>query len=138
MAGRNAARRAWLAILAVGFAQIQSAPAHAGEPNLHIEVTPSAVAQEVQLVEHDFGRGESSGWHIHHGVELAYVLKGEIRLSVAGKAPVVLHAGDSFEVARDTPHEATNIGSGQAALIISYLIDKGVPGKIPVATPAGQ
>ncbi|HEY3798030.1 MAG TPA: cupin domain-containing protein [Caulobacteraceae bacterium] len=117
----------WLAPLA----------ARAAEPNLHVDVTPSAVPQEVQLVQHDFAPGETSGWHIHHGVEMAYVLTGDLQISVAGRAPIVVHPGDSFMVPRDTPHEARNIGARPASLILSYLMDKGVPAKIAVPAPPG-
>ena len=127
---RLAACAAAAALILAPFAAV------AGEPDLHVDVTPSATPQEVQLVEHDFDPGESSGWHIHHGVELAYVLKGDLELKVAGRPTLTLHAGDSFEVPRDTPHEATNIGTTPAGLIISYLIDKGGPVKIAVPAPA--
>jgi len=113
-------------------------PALAIGPDLHVDVAPSAVPQEVQLVEHDLRKGQSSGWHIHHGVELTYVQQGRLQLNVAGQAPMNLRAGDSFEIARDRPHEVRNVGSGRAILIISYLMDKGVPGMIPVPAPAAR
>ena len=106
--------------------------------NWPVDVAPSAVPQEVQLVEHHLRKGQSSGWHIHHGVELTYVQQGRLQLNVAGQAPVNLRAGDSFEIARDRPHEVRNVGSGRAILIISYLMDKGVPGMIPVPAPAAR
>jgi quercetin dioxygenase-like cupin family protein len=45
----------------------------------------------------------------------------------------LVHAGDSFRVERDTPHEVRNVGRGSGAPIISYLMDKGVPWKIPIS-----
>jgi quercetin dioxygenase-like cupin family protein len=100
--------------------------------DLHADVLPGTTPQEVILVEHDFDPGDSSGLHIHHGVELAYVLKGALQVTIEGQPPRLVHAGDSFRVERDTPHEVRNVGRGTAALIISYLMDKGVPWKIPV------
>jgi quercetin dioxygenase-like cupin family protein len=104
--------------------------------DLHTDVLPSSVPQEVILVEHDFEIGESSGHHIHHGVELAYVMKGDLILYIAGRPPRRLHTGESFRVERDTTHEVRNVGTGPAALIITYLMDKGVPWKIPVGASA--
>jgi quercetin dioxygenase-like cupin family protein len=122
--------------MAVSLAFLANTSALAAGPDLHVDVTPSSVPREVQLVEHDFGPGESSGWHIHHGVEMAYVLRGELRLQVVGRPAITVNPGDSFPIARDTPHEARNLGPGEAALIISYLLDKGSPGKIAVPAPA--
>jgi quercetin dioxygenase-like cupin family protein len=68
-------------------------------------------------------------------VELAYVLSGDLRLTVAGEPPVVFHAGDSFRIPRDTPHDGLNVGSTPVRLIVSYLMDKGAPTRIPVPAP---
>jgi quercetin dioxygenase-like cupin family protein len=126
-----------LAPLGALFAALATAATAAPPLDQRTDVIPSSTPQEVQLVEHDFAPGETSGWHIHHGVELAYVMKGDLELKVAGRPPIQLHPGDSFQVPRDTPHEATNTGSSEAALIISYLIDKGGPAKIAVPAPVG-
>jgi quercetin dioxygenase-like cupin family protein len=124
--------------LLVGSASMPN-PSQAGTPpllDLHADVLPGAAAQEIMLVEHDLDPGANSGWHIHHGIELAYSLRGTMRVTIDGKPPRVIHAGDSFRVERDTPHEVENVGRGTAALIISYLMDKGVPWKIPVTGPS--
>jgi quercetin dioxygenase-like cupin family protein len=135
MSERNAFRRGLAAIaIAVGMA-ILASPALAIGPDLHVDVTPSSVPQEVQLVEHDLKKGQSSGWHIHHGVELAYVQQGHVAFNVGGQGPINLRAGGSIEIDRDTPHKATNVGPGRAILIISYLMDKGAPAAIPVPAP---
>jgi quercetin dioxygenase-like cupin family protein len=94
------------------------------------------VPQEVLLVEHDFAVGETSGRHIHHGVELAFVMHGDLILRIAGKPPQRLHSGDSFKVERDKPHEVVNVGTAPAALVISFLMDKGAPWAISLGTPA--
>lgn len=103
-----------------------------GAPDLHITVSDAA-PQEATLVEHELSPGYSSGAHIHHGTEQTYVLRGAIELRVAGQPMRVLHAGESFQIPRDTPHEARNTAAEPAALLISYVTDKGTPVKIPVA-----
>jgi quercetin dioxygenase-like cupin family protein len=110
-------------------------PSLAIGPDLHVDVTPSSVPQEVQLVEHDLRKGQSTGWHIHHGVELTYVQQGHVQFNVGSQGPINLRAGGSIEIERDTPHKATNVGSERAILIISYLMDKGAPAAIPVPGP---
>jgi quercetin dioxygenase-like cupin family protein len=121
-----------LALLSAALPNLSHAGTAAAPLDLHVDVLPGTAPQEVILVEHDFDHGDSSGLHIHHGVELAYVLKGDLQVTIEGQPPRLVHAGDSFRVERDTPHEVRNVGRGTAALIISYLMDKGVPWKIPV------
>jgi quercetin dioxygenase-like cupin family protein len=121
----------WKAGLALALA---ASPAMAAPPlNLETDVDMAGSPQSVFLVEHDFDKGESSGLHYHHGVELAYVLRGTMRISVAGQAPFVVHPGDSFRVEREVRHEALNIGDTPSALIIAYVVDKGRPVKERVA-----
>ncbi len=110
----------------------------AGELDIRTDVHPSTVPQEMMLVEHDFQPGDSSGWHIHHGDELAYVLAGTFELRIAGAQTRLVSAGDSFRILRDTPHEVRNVGKETGKLIISYLMDKSVPWKILVAAPGGD
>ncbi|HZZ87083.1 MAG TPA: cupin domain-containing protein [Caulobacteraceae bacterium] len=103
--------------------------------DLRADVVPQTAPQEVRLIERDVAAGESTGWHLHHGVEMTYVLSGDLRLEVAGQAVRTLHAGDSFEVPRDTPHRASNDGPAVTALIISYLIDKGPGATVRLPPP---
>ena len=103
--------------------------------DLRTPALSAGVPQELRLVERDFKAGESSGWHIHHGIEMAYVMQGDVRVTIERGAPRMLHAGDSFKLARDTPHEVFNVGSTEARLIISYMMDKGVEERILIAKP---
>jgi quercetin dioxygenase-like cupin family protein len=56
-----------------------------------------------------------------------------MQVTIQGQRPRLVHTGDRFRVERDTPHEVRNVGRGSGAPIISYLVDKGVPWKIPVS-----
>jgi quercetin dioxygenase-like cupin family protein len=56
-----------------------------------------------------------------------------LELSVEGKAPVLLKAGESFAVPAHTPHSG-KIGAKPAKLIVTYVVDK----TKPVASPAPQ
>src|SRR5436305_14928025 len=96
-----------------------NAAALADPPDLHVDVPPGSTGLEVNVVEHDLAPGESSGWHIHHGVEISYVLSGAINLQIAGGPIRHLVAGEWFEVERDTPHIGTNGGTVPVALLIT-------------------
>ena len=93
---------------------------------------PTGKPQTVMILTRDFMPGQSAGRHIHHGVEMAIIIRGDFVLSVDGAAPHSYHAGDSLMVPRDVPHDIKNVGSIPGTLAITYVIDKGAPARIPV------
>jgi len=101
--------------------------------NLTTDVDMAGPAQSVVFLEREFAPGQSSGLHLHHGVEMNVVIQGELRVTLKGEAPRIMRAGDSILIPRETPHEAVNIGTGPAKVVITYVVDKGRPLKEPVA-----
>jgi quercetin dioxygenase-like cupin family protein len=93
---------------------------------------PSGTPQTVAIITRDFAPGQAAGRHIHKGVEMFVVTKGDFLLSVDGSPPRTLHAGDSSQVARDVPHDIKNVGTTPGSLAITYVIDKGAPLRVPV------
>jgi quercetin dioxygenase-like cupin family protein len=87
--------------------------------------------REAVVARADFEPGAAVPKHTHPGEELAYVLKGEIILEIEGKPPAKLKAGDVFFVPAGTVHSAKNPGKTAAAVLATYVIEKGKP----VATP---
>ena len=123
-------------LLALGFA-LASLGAAPPPLNLEQDVDMKGAPQLVLFLERDMARGQTTGLHIHHGVEMNVVLKGTVRLVVQGQAPRILHRGDSAQIPREVPHEATNIGRDTVRLIITYVVDKDRPLKEPWP-PAAQ
>ena len=76
--------------------------------------------------------GVSSGKHIHHGVELVYVIDGAIEFVVEGQPTRVLKAGDTVFIRREVPHEARGLGPGPTRLASSWIVDKDRPLAEPV------
>lgn len=76
--------------------------------------------------------GVSSGRHTHPGEELGYVIEGEFELTIDGKAPQRLKAGDSFFNPAGVVHEGKNVGSTKVRIIGTYVVEKGKP----LTTPA--
>jgi quercetin dioxygenase-like cupin family protein len=83
-----------LVLLSAALPNLSHARPAAAPLDLHADVLPGTVPQEVILVEHDFNPGDSSGLHIHHGVELAYVLKGDLQVTIERQPPRLVHAGE--------------------------------------------
>jgi quercetin dioxygenase-like cupin family protein len=126
-----------VALVMAGALAWLSTPAFcADQPDIHVDVPSNRARLEVNVVEHDFQPGQSSGWHIHHGVEITYVLSGEMNVQIGASPIRHVRPGDTFEIARDEPHRATNDGSTTARLLITYLRDKKGPLKIDVPPPA--
>jgi quercetin dioxygenase-like cupin family protein len=92
----------------------------------------SAPGREAVQVRAEFNPGAASGRHTHPGEELLYVLDGTLVLEVDGKPPVTLKAGDFSMVTAGTVHNGKNIGSGNAKVLATYIVEKGKPLATPV------
>ena len=65
--------------------------------------------------------------HKHPGEEIIYVLEGSLKYEVEGKPPVTLKAGDVLFIPAGAIHSASNVGSGSAAELATYVVEKGKP-----------
>ena len=74
----------------------------------------------------DFARGASFPKHSHPGVEIAYVLSGQIEYEMDGKL-IRLKAGESLYIPAGAVHSAKNIGPGVTSELATYLVDKDKP-----------
>jgi quercetin dioxygenase-like cupin family protein len=65
--------------------------------------------------------------HKHPGEEIIYVLEGSLEYQVEGEPPTTLNAGDVLLVPAETIHAVRNVGSGNAAELATYVVEKGKP-----------
>jgi quercetin dioxygenase-like cupin family protein len=65
--------------------------------------------------------------HKHPGEEIIYVLEGTLEYHVDGQTPTTLEAGDVLLVPAETVHAVRNVGSGNAAKLATYVVEKGKP-----------
>ena len=103
--------------------------------DVHVDVPQDRGPQEVNTLVRVFPRGGSSGWHVHPGTEIAYLLSGEMELQSAGAPPRRMRPGDHFVMPRGVAHNGVTIGSRPAKVLITYVVDKGVPVRSPVPPP---
>jgi quercetin dioxygenase-like cupin family protein len=79
-----------------------------------------------------FAPGASAPRHSHPGEELVYVVEGAFEYQLDGRPPVIVKAGEVLFIPAGTPHAVKNVGSGTAAELATYLVEKGkmllVPG----------
>ena len=87
----------------------------------------SVPGREVIQVRVDFAPGVAFPPHSHPGEEIAYVIEGVLEYQFEGKATVTLKAGEALFIPAGAIHSAKNVGSGNAAELATYLVEKGEP-----------
>ncbi len=76
--------------------------------------------------------GLSLGKHTHPGVEIGYVLSGELVISVEGKERLKVKAGESYTIPAGVVHDAENTTKETTRALATWMVEKGKP----LATPA--
>lgn len=93
-----------------------------------VQRAPLSIAgREMVQVETLIPAGVESGWHIHPGEEVGYIVVGQVEMRVQGRATVVLRPGDGFLIPPRTPHNARDIGPETGKMLSTYIVDTGQP-----------
>jgi quercetin dioxygenase-like cupin family protein len=121
------------ALLLVAATATAAPPAAPIQTHAQFDV-PRGKPQRVIVQTRDFAPGSESGWHLHPGIEVAYVASGQLEVQTKGKASV-LKAGDSFTMPRGLAHNGVNRGAEMARVVITLVVDKGAVPRQPVKTP---
>jgi quercetin dioxygenase-like cupin family protein len=102
----------------------------------------SIPGREIVQVLTEIPCGVESGWHIHPGEEVGYILAGTVQMMIAGQPTLTLQAGDPFLMPPRTPHNALDAGPGTGQMLSTYIVEAGQPlatfvdgPPVPPATP---
>ena len=95
------------------------------------QVPISVPGREAVTAKAELPKGVSAGRHTHPGEEVGYVLEGTVSLEIEGAAKT-LKTGDAFLIPAGKPHNATNVGTGQATILATYIVEQGKPLATPV------
>ena len=87
----------------------------------------SVPGREVIQVLVEFAPGVSFPKHSHPGEEIVYVVEGSLEYQLDGKPPVTLKAGEVLFIPDGRVHSVRNVGSGSAAELATYIVEKGKP-----------
>src|SRR4249919_3575862 len=89
----------------------QPIDALAGKLNrTELQHRPSSIpGREIVQVLTEIPCGVASGWHIHPGEEVGYILAGTVEMMIKGHPTLTLHTGDGFLIPPRTPHNATDL-----------------------------
>jgi quercetin dioxygenase-like cupin family protein len=105
----------------------------AGPDKQIYDVPAGSKDQQIIIQVRDLKVGETVTPHIHHGVEMTEVVTGTFELYVKGQPVKVIHAGESFLVPREAPHDARPApDSPPVHLAVTLVIDKGTAPRTPV------
>jgi quercetin dioxygenase-like cupin family protein len=75
----------------------------------------------------DIGPEAPAVRHKHPGEEIIYVLEGSLEYVIDGRPPTTYNAGEALLVPPETVHAVRNVGSGNAAELATYVVEKGKP-----------
>lgn len=93
-----------------------------------VQRAPLSIAHhEVVQVITEIPPGVASGWHVHPGEEVGYILAGDVEMMVQGRPAIVLHAGEGFIIPPNTPHNARDIGPEAGRMLSTYIVQSGQP-----------
>ena len=87
----------------------------------------SVPGREVIQVRVDFDPGYVAPRHTHPGEEIIYVIEGTLEYQIEGQPTATVKAGDVLFVPAGVIHSAKNIGTGNAAELATYVVEKGKP-----------
>lgn len=93
-----------------------------------VQRAPSSIpGREIVQVETEIPAGVESGWHIHPGEEVGYIIAGEVEMKVEGRLTVILRTGDGFLIPPQTPHNARDLGPAMGRMLSTYIVEPGQP-----------
>jgi quercetin dioxygenase-like cupin family protein len=93
-----------------------------------VQRAPSSIpGREIVQVETVIPVGVESGWHVHPGEEVGYIIAGLVEMRVEGRPTVVLRPGDGFLIPPRTPHNARDLGPDAGRMLSTYIVETGQP-----------
>jgi quercetin dioxygenase-like cupin family protein len=90
---------------------------------------------EIVQVTTEIPPGVESGWHIHPGEEVGYIMAGSIEMMIEGRSTVVLRTGHGFLIPPRTPHNARDLGPETGHMLSTYIVEADQPLSTFVSQP---
>ena len=87
----------------------------------------SIPGREIVQVLTEIPAGVESGWHMHPGEEVGYILAGTVKMMIQGQPPLTLPAGSPFLIPPRTPHNALDVGPETGMMLSTYIVEVGQP-----------
>ena len=106
-----------------------SADAFAGRlTRTELQHEPSSIpGREIVQVLTEIPVGVESGWHMHPGEEVGYIVAGTVEMMIHRQPSLTLHVGDGFLMPPGRPHNALDLGPGTGLMLSTYIVEIGQP-----------
>ena len=89
---------------------------------------PSSIpGREIVQVLTEIPAGVESGWHLHPGEEVGYIVAGTVQMMIEDRPTLTLHAGDGFLIPPRTPHNAFDVGPETGRMLSTYIVEVDQP-----------
>src|ERR1700759_2454318 len=89
---------------------------------------PSSIpGREIVQVRTEIPAGVESGWHVHPGEEVGYILAGTVKMMIQDQETLTLQSGDGFLIPPRTPHNAVDLGPDTGLMLSTYIVETGEP-----------
>ncbi|MFH9044818.1 cupin domain-containing protein [Streptomyces sp. NPDC017966] len=72
-------------------------------------------------------RRKESGRHSHPGVEVGYIVRGDVLMEFDDGTTMRLRTGDPFFIPSGTIHNARNVGKVTTMMLSTYVVDETKP-----------
>ncbi|WP_189447403.1 cupin domain-containing protein [Streptomyces abikoensis] len=72
-------------------------------------------------------RHKESGRHSHPGVEVGYIIRGDVLMEFDDRPPLRLRTGDPFFIPEGAVHNARNAGTVTTMMLSTYVVDETKP-----------
>src|SRR5437868_11789197 len=87
----------------------------------------SIPGREIVQVLTEIPVGVESGWHIHPGEEVGYIVAGTVQMSIEDRPTLILNAGDPFLIPPRVPHNALDLGPDTGRMLSTYIVEVAEP-----------
>ena len=93
-----------------------------------LQHSPSSIpGREIVQALTEIPAGVESGWHMHPGEEIGYIIAGTVQMMRQDQPTQTLHAGDPFLMPPNTPHNALDVGPETGQMLSTYIVAIGKP-----------
>lgn len=92
----------------------------------------SMPGREVIQARVELAPGVLAPKHKHPGEEIVYVIEGVFEYQLEGRSTITVKAGEVLFIPAGVYHSAKNIGTGNAAELATYIVEKGKPLLVPI------
>ena len=93
-----------------------------------LQHSPSSIpGREIVQVLTEIPAGVASGWHMHPGEEVGYILGGTVQMEIRDRPTLTLKAGDPFLIPPRTPHNALDLGPEVGQMLSTYIVEVDEP-----------